>query len=156
MGETGLPACYYRWVPPWRISLTTHGCLGHRLTWTFKNSNPRYHHVEVGLFKHALLMRWNSLSMWFAQSWHSLYSHCLPEKCQRKSEYKVVYQRKRDFNLLSKLQNLLPFKWLPAQVILATLLTESLLSKKVITKTCIGGQSIQCQVNLTRFGKASE
>ncbi len=72
----------------------------------------------------------------------------MPEK----SEYKVVYQRKRDYNLLSKLQNLLPFKWLSVQVILATSLTISLLSKKVITKTCIGGQSIQCKVNLTLFG----
>lgn len=64
----------------------------------------------------------------------------------------MVYQRKRDYNLLSKLQNLLPFKWLSVQVILATSLTISLLSKKVITKTCIGGQSIQCKVNLTLFG----
>lgn len=86
-------------------------------------------------------------------SHNTLYSHCLPEKCQRQSQYKVLYQRKRDSNLLSKLQNLLPFKWLSAQVILATSLTKSLLSKKVITKTCIGGQSIRFEVNLTLFGK---
>lgn len=65
------------------------------------------------------------------------YTHTVYLKKKKKSAREEVnakvYLRKREYNKLSELQNLLPFKRLSALAILAISLTESLLPKKVIT-----------------------